>query len=210
MNPSTNHFWHEKFKQNDYVYGTQANDFLTEYHHYLPKNGRILSLGEGEGRNAVYLAGLGYQVTALDAAQSGLDKVQRLAESQNVEVKTILTDLAHYEFEPNQWDGIISIFCHLPPTLRQQVHQQIPLALKTNGVFLLEAYAPKQLDFKTGGPSALEMLYTAADLATELTPLQFERLVELERNIHEGQAHHGTSAVVQIVARRLSQTIEKA
>lgn len=203
MNTSTDNFWHEKFKQHDYVYGTKANDFLSEYLHHLPQHGHILSLGEGEGRNAVHLAELGFQVTALDAAQAGLDKIQRLAESKQVHVKTILADLADYELEPHTWDGIISIFCHLPPALRQHVHQQIPYALKPHGVFLLEAYTPKQLEFKTGGPSAIDMLYNATDLATELAPLYFDHLVEIERNIHEGKAHHGQSAVVQVVARRV-------
>ena len=203
MNTSTDNFWHEKFKQNEYVYGTKANDFLANHVHHLPKNGHILSLGEGEGRNAVYLAELGFQVTALDAAQSGLDKVQRLADSKNVQIKTVLADLANYEFDANHWDGIISIFCHLPPALRQRVHQQIPSSLKPRGVFLLEAYRPQQLEFKTGGPGALEMLYNAVELGTELSALHFDHLVELERDIQEGQAHHGPSAVVQVLARRL-------
>ena len=202
MNPHIENFWHKKFDQDEYFYGTEPNDYLRQHASYLPKNGCILSLGEGEGRNAVYLAQLGFQVTAVDAAQSGLDKVRRLAESKKVHVNTLLVDLQNYTLSPNTWDGIISIFCHLPPALRRQVHTQIPQALKPKGVFLLEAYRPLQLDYKTGGPNSVELLYTAAELAAELTPLHLEHIAEIERNIHEGQGHQGRSAVVQVRAQR--------
>ncbi|AQS50938.1 SAM-dependent methyltransferase [Paenalcaligenes hominis] len=200
MNRNTDNFWHKKFDQSEYFYGQDPNDFLRETATHLPRGGRVLSLGEGEGRNAVYLAELGFQVTALDSAQSGLDKVTRLAQNKNVTVTTLWADLADYVFEPCAWDGIISIFCHLPPAVRQRVHTQIPQALTANGVFLLEAYTPKQLDYKTGGPSNIALLYQARTLAAELQPLAFTRLVETERYIHEGQGHQGQSAVVQVIA----------
>lgn len=203
MKAAPQNFWHQRFDQPTYFYGIQANDFIRQAHTQLPTGGRILSLGEGEGRNAVFLAEQGFEVTALDGAQSGLDKTQRLATKKGVQVHTLLADLQHYEFQDQAWDGIISVFCHLPPALRIQVHQSIYASLKPNGVFLLEAYTPQQLHYKTGGPSNIDLLYKADDLALELAPLHFKRLSEQVRDIHEGEGHKGASAVVQIIAKRL-------
>lgn len=199
---TSDNFWHKKFDQESYFYGTQPNDFLRLHAHHIPTGGRVLSIGEGEGRNAVYLAEQGYEVTALDAAQSGLDKVKKLADQRGVQVKTQLVDLEDYVFEPAQWEGIVSIFCHLPALLRQHVHAQIGQSLNTNGVFLLEAYRPKQLEFKTGAPSHAALLYEAAILQEELSGLHFELLQEIERSIYEGDGHQGMSAVVQVLARK--------
>ena len=137
---ATDTFWQARFEQKDYYYGTQANDFLQQHALNIPAKGRVLSIGEGEGRNAVYLASLGYEVTAIDIAESGLEKIRQLAAEKGVHVHTQQADLNQYEFEPNYWDGIISIFCHLPPRLRREVHQAAAAALKPAGVFLLEAY----------------------------------------------------------------------
>ncbi|NLJ62110.1 MAG: class I SAM-dependent methyltransferase [Alcaligenaceae bacterium] len=202
MTKQTDNFWHQRFLQDSYFYGTQPNDFLKAQAHVLPKGGRVLSIGEGEGRNAVFLAEQGFDVTALDAAQSGLDKVQRLATERGVTVNTLCVDLNDYVFEPQQWDAIISIFCHLPPVLRARVHQGVVQALKPNGVFLLEAYVPKQLQYGTGGPKNLDLLYQASSLKQDLQGLNFILLEEVEREIYEGDGHHGLSAVVQLIAKK--------
>lgn len=202
MTKSTANIWHEKYQQDEYLYGTDANDFLRAHSAHIPAGGRVLSIGEGEGRNAVYLAQQGYEVTAIDAAESGLEKVAKLAQARGVKVDTQLIDLNDYEFAQNHWDGIINVFCHLPPTLRQQVHGQIITALKPNGVFLLEAYSPRQLEFNTGGPSTLELLYCKNEIKNEMAELTIEYLQEVERYIKEGKGHDGMSAVVQLLARK--------
>ena len=111
-------------------------------------------------------------------------------------------DLNDYEFEENKWDGIIAIFCHLPPALRQRVHEQIVRALKPNGICLMEAYTPEQLEFKTGGPGNVELLYDVATLAEDLRGLEFIRLEKTQRLIQEGEGHNGQSAVVRVVAKK--------
>ncbi|WP_202922421.1 cyclopropane-fatty-acyl-phospholipid synthase family protein [Sinimarinibacterium sp. NLF-5-8] len=199
---SSNPFWDDKFAGDAHFYGTQPNDFVRAQAGIFAKGGQVLSIGEGEGRNAVFLAEQGYAVTALDASKVGLAKVARLAAARGVRVETVFADLTHYTFDENRWDGIVSIFCHLPPPLRAQVHGQIARALKPGGVFVLEGYTPQQLQFKTGGPGDVAMLYTRAQLQAELRGLQWVHAAELERTLHEGQGHNGTSAVVQIVARK--------
>lgn len=202
MSTSKNNFWHQRFDQDSYFYGTEPNDFLRENITILPTKGRILSIGEGEGRNAVFLAEQGYEVTAMDGAASGLAKAKKLAKKRNVSIETHCVDLNDYVFEENSWDGIIAIFCHLPPLLRQHVHQQIAGALKPNGIFLLEAYTPQQLELKTGGPSNRELLYEASTLQRDLAGLEFLHLKETQRTITEGEGHNGISAVVQLIAKK--------
>ena len=199
---ATDTFWQSRFEQKDYYYGTQANDFLQQHALIIPAKGRVLSIGEGEGRNAVYLASLGYEVTAIDIANSGLEKVRQLAAAHGVHVQTQQADLNHYQFDCSSWDGIISIFCHLPPRLRREVHQNAARALKPNGVLLLEAYTPAQLNFDTGGPKQLHYLYNADELAIDFNALHIDSLQELKRDIHEGQGHTGLSAVVQLIAHK--------
>lgn len=161
-----------------------------------------LSLGEGEGRNAVFLAGLGHKVLALDASKVGLDKAQRFAAKHGVEIQTIHTDLATYELGSNRWDVIVSVFCHLPPDLRKKVHGQIADALRPGGCLILEGYTPLQLEYKTGGPPVAAMMMDLGTLRDELSGLEFEVAQEVVRDIHEGAFHDGKGATVQLIARK--------
>ncbi|HCH33821.1 MAG TPA: SAM-dependent methyltransferase [Oceanospirillaceae bacterium] len=194
--------WDQRYASLDYVYGTQPNDFLRLNAARLPKS-KILCLADGEGRNSVYLASLGYHVTAVDSSEVGLAKTQKLARQQGVSVATVHADLADYDLGQGQWTGIVSIFCHLPAPLRRQVHCNIPTALATGGVLLLEAYTPKQLEFKTGGPPNAALMMQSLELATELNPLRLDLNQEVVRDIHEGSGHYGEGAVVQVIGVRL-------
>lgn len=193
--------WDERYQVGDYVYGTSANDFLRSHVDHLPM-GRILCLAEGEGRNAVFLAEQGFAVTAVDMSSVGLAKAQRLAAQRGVKIDTLVSDLADYHIEPGTWDGIVSIFAHLPPRARQHIHREVVSGLRSGGVFLLEAYRPEQLQFGTGGPPSAEMMMDVEGLRAELAGLEFEYAAETERDIHEGHLHHGRGAVVQILARK--------
>jgi SAM-dependent methyltransferase len=194
--------WDERYSAPDYFYGTEPNDFLREQAAAIPAGGGVLCLAEGEGRNAVFLASLGLHVVALDQSGEGLRKTLKLAAVRNVAVATIQADLASYAIEPGRWDAVVSIWCHLPSALRGRVHAQVVAGLKPGGVFLLEAYRPEQLRFGTGGPKEADLMPTLAQLRQELAGLDFRHLVELEREVHEGQGHSGKSAVVQVIARR--------
>jgi 2-polyprenyl-3-methyl-5-hydroxy-6-metoxy-1,4-benzoquinol methylase len=190
--------WDERYDTDEYVYGTKPNDFLLSVAGRLPR-GRILCLAEGEGRNAVYLAELGFEVHAVDGSAVGLEKADRLAKERGVTVETEVADLGAFDLGVEKWDGIISIFCHLPSVLRQSLHKRVVKALKPKGVFVLEAYTPEQLSYKTGGPPHLDMLMSLDDLKRELTGLKFECLVEIVRDVQEGRLHSGKAAVIQAV-----------
>ena len=193
--------WDQRYSSKDYAYGTKANDFLVSMYDKLP-TGKILCLAEGEGRNAVWLAEQGNEVTAVDASEIGLKKADKLAKERRVKVTTVHADLADYNIGIQQWDAIISIFCHLPPDLRQDVHHRCIEGLRTGGMLLLEAYTPLQLHYKTGGPPAAEMMMNVQSLSNELISLDFLHLQEQVREIHEGEYHNGTGAVVQALARK--------
>jgi len=194
--------WDQRYAADSYFYGTEPNDYLRQQVAAIPAGGSVLCLGEGEGRNAVYLAMHGYRVVALDRSAVGLAKTRRLAASKGVMIDTVTADLQSYQMDPALWDGVVSIWCHLPSSPRAAVHRQVVGALKPKGVFLLEAYTPDQISHGTGGPKDRDMLPTLADLRRELDGLDFVHAVECERVVREGSGHTGMSAVVQIVAKR--------
>lgn len=190
--------WNNEYKTDAYVYGKEPNDFLRDNFSAIPK-GKVLLLAEGEGRNAVFLAKQGYQVTAVDISSVGLKKAEKLALENNVEIETICADLSSFELGVACWDGIVSIYCHLPPAVRKSLYQRVEVALKPSGVFFLEGYTPEQLNYKTGGPPVAEMMTSKETLADELPNLTFSHLVELEREVFEGVNHRGLAAVVQAI-----------
>ena len=195
--------WNERYGEPGYAYGAEPNDFLAAAAgRYLRPRGEILSLAEGEGRNAVFLARLGYRVTAVDGSSVGLEKARALAAKRGVEVRTIVADLADFDPGLERWDGIVSIWCHLPSALRARVHRSVVAALRPGGVFLLEAYTPDQLAYKTGGPPTADLLMTLATVREELAGLEFLEAAETTREVHEGKYHDGMSAVLQVVARK--------
>ncbi len=191
--------WDDRYGGPEYAYGTAPNDFVAAMADRIPP-GAVLCLAEGEGRNAVYLAGRGHRVTAVDASAAGMRKAQALARQHGVTIDAVVADLADFVIAPGAWDGIVSVFAHLPPPLRARVHRAAVAGLRPGGVFLLEAYTPRQLEFATGGPPTAELMMTAAALAGELAGLELQILRELEREVHEGRYHHGPGAVVQVLA----------
>lgn len=191
--------WDERYRSKEYAYGTEPNQFLKQNFHHLPK-GRILSLAEGEGRNAVFLAQQGYSVTAVDTSIVGLHKAQKWAEANGVTVNWVHADLADYDFGNHEWDGIVSIFCPLLPAVRKKMYDKLQLGLKQGGIFLLEAYTPEQLLYGTGGGHSVDFMQSKKMVRTELHSLTFQHLVELERNVIEGIYHTGLGSVVQAVA----------
>lgn len=192
--------WNERYGGPGYAYGTAPNDFLAAVAAEIPL-GRVLALADGEGRNGVHLATLGHVVTSVDASSVGLGKARALAGARGVPLETIVADLAEFEIQPGAWEGIVSIFCHLPPALRRRVHAQVVRGLAPGGLFILEAYTPDQLRHGTGGPSDAQLMPTLALLREELAGLELIHAVEMERDVHEGAFHDGRSAVVQLIGR---------
>jgi SAM-dependent methyltransferase len=193
--------WDERYREAGFTYGTAPNEFLRAMADKLPK-GSILSLAEGEGRNSVYLAGLGCHVTGVDGSTVGLKKAEQLATERGVAITTIHADLRTFAIEPGEWDGIIACYCHVPPETRVPLHRAAVLGLKPGGVFLLEAFSKEQLANDTGGPKSLDMLMSLDELKQELAGLEFIYAARVERDVEEGRGHTGLASVVQIFGRK--------
>jgi SAM-dependent methyltransferase len=191
--------WDKRYGEPGYAYGTEPNDFLAEHVREIPA-GPVLCLGDGEGRNGVFLASRGLSVTAVDSSAVGLQKARELAETRGVSIQTVHADLEQFDIGTGRWAGIVEIFCHLPAGLRATVHQRVVDGLRPGGVFLLEAYTPEQLELRTGGPPMRDRLYQLAPVLESLGGLDIRRAETLVRPIHEGRYHHGQGAVMQVVA----------
>ena len=195
-------FWDERYAEPEFTYGTEPNDFLREMAPRIPA-GPVLGLGEGQGRNAVFLAGLGHAVTAVDQSAVGLARARELAAMRGVALTTVVADLADFDPGPGgPWSGIISIFCHVPSALRRRLYPRCAEVLAPGGVLLLESYTPDQLTHGTGGPKEPDLLCTLAELRGLLPGLDLELGLERVREVREGPYHHGLGAVVQVVARK--------
>ena len=190
--------WDERYSEPGFAYGTAPNEFLVSVVGRIPK-GKILSLAEGEGRNAVYLASLGYEVTGVDGSEVGLRKALELAKERGVAITTIHADLSTFEIEPEKWDGIIASYCHVPSAIRIPLHQNAVRGLKPGGVFVLEAFSKDQLAYGTGGPQSLDMLMSLDELKQELAGLEFIHAIQIERDVREGSRHTGLASVIQII-----------
>jgi len=199
--------WDQRYNEEGFAYGTEPNHFLKAEYHRIPKGGRVLCLAEGEGRNAVFLAKQGYDVTAVDQSVVGLKKAEAFAAQQGVKISTVVADLNDYDFSNAIWDGIVSITAHVPPFIRENIHGQVVNSLSDTGIFILEAYTERHLEMEgIGGPPAAQkaLFMSLESLESELHGLEFIIGEEIDRHISEGKYHQGESAVVQIVACKKS------
>ncbi len=193
--------WDERFSAKDWIYGTRPNEWLVAQASRLARRGRVLSLGEGEGRNAVWLAEQGFAVDAVDSSAVGLGKAQTLASRRGVAVETTVADLANYRPHQGHYDGVVLIYIHLPPSIRTAVHRAAQAALKPGGMVILEAFTPRQLNFRSGGPKDPALLYEPQFLQADFPQVLWEDLREEEVELSEGAFHQGRAAVLRAAGR---------
>ncbi len=201
--------WDDRYASDEYRFGTKPNRFLIECVsrlypgiHAGSHTGRVLSLGEGEGRNAVYLAGMGFDVTAIDQSVVGLAKAQRLAAQRGVSITTITADLNEYVIQPAAWDLVIDFFCHMPAPERSLMHRRVIEGLKPGGAYILEIFTPAQLDLATGGPKTRDLVMTLEDARRELAGLNLRVARELTRPRDEDDPSTPLLAVLQVLGIR--------
>jgi len=194
--------WNDRFKNENYVYGTNPNVFLADVHKKLNLSGDALAIAEGEGRNAVYLAQQGMNVTAWDYAQSGLAKTEKLAKDRNVTVQTKLVDLNEANWDKEQWDELICIFGHFPEALHTKTLEGVKDAVKPGGYFISEVYSVYQLPYKSGGPQNVELLYKPEEFLSVFFDWRIVHFFMGEVVRNEGELHNGLSHVIQFVAQK--------
>jgi SAM-dependent methyltransferase len=198
-------FWNGRYREagDAYLFGTTPSRFLLNQRERLQPGWTALALADGEGRNGVWLAGQGLRVTATEISPVALEKAQRLAALRKVEVDFILADILRWEWPREAFDVVVAVFIQfLAPAERHLVFSRIREALRPGGLLLLHGYTPKQLDYGTGGPSAVENLYTEELLLQEFGALEIIELRAYEENLNEGSGHCGRSALIDLVARR--------
>ncbi|MDO9256577.1 MAG: class I SAM-dependent methyltransferase [Bacteroidales bacterium] len=196
--------WDERYARQEYIYGTEPNSFLKEKLSEL-KPGRILLPAEGEGRNAVYAATLGWQAEAFDQSEEAKRKALKLAEHNNVQIVYSIQSLDDWNPEPDQYDCIVLIFVHLPEELRKRVHQSAIKALKPGGIIILEAFTVNQLSRSTGGPKAPELLFTSDQIKSDFGSLSEPQILEIQAILDEGPLHQGVADVVRLTGYKPSE-----
>ena len=195
--------WDERYAQEGYVFGEQPNAFLARQKHRLQSRVRALAVADGEGRNGVWLAEQGLEVVSLDGSPVAQDKARRLAERRGVQLTFELADLSAWIWPEREFDVVAAIFIQFAgPELRTRMFEGMRRALKPGGLLLLEGYRPEQIAYATGGPSAVENLYTEAMLREAFADLQILELSAYDAVIEEGAGHSGRSALIDLVARQ--------
>ena len=197
-------FWNERFDKDEFIFGKEPNEYLVETAaRYLKKNDRVLCIADGEGRNGVWLAKQGMQVVGFDASDIALVKAKQFAKDNQVEVEYLFSDTDSFDWQANAYDAVAAIFIQFAdPVMRERIFQNVYQTLKPGGIFILQGYTPKQLDYKTGGPSAIEHLYTEESIRGLVKNFEVLELVSYEKVLNEGARHSGMSALLGLVARK--------
>lgn len=195
--------WDERYAGEAYHFGTEPNAFLATQRDLLRPGMRCLAVADGEGRNGVWLAEQGVAVHAVDSSPVALEKARKLAVQRGVSVEFELADLAQWDCGVARYDMVVGIFIQFaPPGLREAIFERLKQCLKPGGLLLLHGYTPRQLGYKTGGPSQIENLYTESLLRDAFADMEILQLKEYDAVIHEGTGHDGMSALIDLVARK--------
>lgn len=194
-------FWNKRYASEEYIYGVDPNHFLKESLDDL-KPGDILFPAEGEGRNAVYAAIQGWNVSAFDISSEGKEKAIKLASDNNVSIDYTVVGFGEFDAKPESYDAIALIYAHVPAVDREAYFQKCVAWLKPGGSLILEGFSKKQLGLNSGGPKSLEMLFSLEELKTELKGLTFDERIETKIILSEGAYHQGQGEVVRVIATK--------
>jgi SAM-dependent methyltransferase len=193
--------WDSRYESEEYVYGKEANSFFaSELEKINP--GKILLPGEGEGRNAVFAASLGWEVIAYDQSEEGKNKALRFAKERGVRIDYRVQSLEDYKVTPSSFDAVGLCFFHAAPPLRKLLHHQVQEALKPGGKLILEAFHTSQINNNTGGPQAVDMLFDKSLLETDFSSLELVYLEEKSVLLNEGPFHQGEASIIRLLGKK--------
>lgn len=193
-------FWNQRFNETEYAYGINPNEYLKAQ---LPaKVGKILFPAEGQGRNALFAALHGWDVTAFDYSKVAKQRADELFDSLKVTVDYQVLSYEDMDFEVESFDAIALVYAHMPPVFRKAVHQKLVSYLKKGGVLILEGFSKKQLPLNSGGPKSLDLLYDIALIKSDFSELEIIELKETQVVLEEGQYHQGMAEVIRFVGRK--------
>jgi SAM-dependent methyltransferase len=190
-------FWNDRYANRAYAYGTEPNAFFKSQIDQHPA-GRILLPAEGEGRNAVYAAKLGWEVVAFDQSEAGEKKAMQLAEATQTSISYRIEDAMDFN-EANAFDLIFYGFFHVPPTVLQPVYDHLNTFVKPKGLILLEGFSTKNMGRGSGGPQNEAMLFTTSRVKSLLHDFKTLEVWEEEIILNEGPFHQGNACVIRAI-----------
>lgn len=201
-------FWNERYKDSNFAYGKEPNLFFKEQVQKL-KPGTMLLPADGEGRNGVFAAKLGWKVTAVDLSKEGELKALKLATEQKVNINYIVDDIEKVEFPDESFDVVALIYAHFSSWKIPTIHKKLTQLLKENGTIIFEAYSKKHLAYKeanpkAGGPGDIDMLFSLAQIQTDFKGFEIQILEEKEIVLNEGEFHQGAGSVIRFVGKKIS------
>jgi len=192
-------FWEARYDEGGHAYGEKPNEFLVSLKDVFKKGESALVIGDGEGRNGVWLAEQGLEVLSIDQSEVGLKKAQEMAESRSVSIKMECADLIHWHWPENQYDYVVIIYVHFSPDVRPKIHQKALSALKPGGKLILEGFTYEQLNYSSGGPPVREMLYDSTLLEKDFKAGHIKYMEELIIILDEGKYHSGQGAIIRAI-----------
>lgn len=198
--------WNDRYSKEEFAYGEQPNNYLKEQLEKLAP-GTILFPAEGEGRNAVFAAKLGWTVSAFDISDEGKNKADKLAEKNKVTIDYQIGELQTLNFNAGQFDAIALVYAHFPASIKSLYHKLFDTYLKKNGIIIFEAFSKKHIDYvtaneKVGGPKDLESLFSIEEILLDFPEYEIIELAEKEIELNEGIFHNGTGSVIRFVGRK--------
>lgn len=194
-------FWDERYSGEEFVYGTEPNDFFKEQIDEL-EPGRLLMLGEGEGRNGVYAAKNGWLVDAVDFSGKAKEKALKLAESERTKINYIVRDLENYKPKKNYYDAAGLIFLHLGEKTRENIYKKVIDSLRPGGIIIMEVYSKEQLGRSSGGPQNPDMLYSIEGIRNTFSGLKQKMLEQNLIYLNESRFHYGEASVIRFIGEK--------
>ena len=206
MNDTWTERWNDRYSNSAFAYGEEPNNFFKEQIEKL-NPGTILLPAEGEGRNAVYAAKLGWKVAAFDISEEGKNKALKLAEANNVKIDYKIGALETLNYQPEQFDAIALIYAHFPAEIKSYLHKTLETYLRKDGTIIFEAFSKKHLEYlaindKVGGPKDIESLFSTEEIKADFPNYEIIQLEEKEIELNEGLFHNGKGSVIRFVGKK--------
>lgn len=198
--------WNERYSNEAYAYGLEPNDFLKQELEKISP-AKILFPAEGEGRNALFAASLGWEVSAFDIAQEGKNKAMKLSQERGLSIDYQVGNLTELNYTPAQFDAIALVYAHFPAAIKSELHKALSNLLKPGGIIIFEAFSKSHLDYiakneKVGGPKELDMLFSIEEIQNDFSNYEVILLEEKVIELQEGLFHNGTGSVIRFVGRK--------
>ena len=194
-------FWDERYKSSEYVYGITPNEYF-KYRITELKPGKLLLPAEGEGRNGVYAASLGWEVTAYDISEEARKKAMTLAADNNVQISYKVDDLINAELGTAEYDAAAMIYMHLNQNDSKIVFPKIIKALKDGGYLIAEVYSKEQINYDSGGPSDLDMLYSTEQLKEDFAGFDIIELNQMYTDLEDNKFHKGKASIIRLFGQK--------